>query len=565
MSYIIVAFQILGSLAFFIFGMKFMSDGIQKAAGDGLRQVMRVMTHNRYMGVLTGFIITSIVQSSSATTVMTVSFVNAGVLSLVESGGIMMGANIGTTTTAWIISSLGFKMKLASLCIPLLAFAVPMYLSKKESVKNWAQFLIGFAFLFIGLDELKSSVPDLKSSPYIIDFLSKYSSPALYVRLLYVMVGALVTIIVQSSSAAMALTLVLVGQGLPLEVAASMVLGENIGTTITAELASLVGNVHAKRSAKVHTLFNLIGVTWMVILLPYFTGWIENFIPADISEGVQAEDAETRVNSFRLSMFHTVFNALNVLLLIGFLPAIIKLATKWVKKKEGEEDSFTLESLGPGILATPELSILEATREVYKLGEKTIQLIKSTTNIVKEVDKNKFSIEKDKIFKTEQLTDNIEREILDFLAELSKDNLSEASNRKVKTLIHVSDDLESVADYCAELVSNLDKRRKLKAYFSPEYRENLKQMEVMLDEASIQAIKNLENYSKDQSIDRESAVEIESRINATYKQMTSQMIKEISKSKDMAVSMLFYRDILNTYERIADKLMGITEAISENN
>lgn len=560
MSYIFVAFQILGSLAFFIFGMKFMSDGIQKAAGDGLRQVMRVMTHNRYMGVLTGFIITSIVQSSSATTVMTVSFVNAGVLSLVESGGIMMGANIGTTTTAWIISSLGFKLKLATFCIPLLAFAVPMYLSKKESVKNWAQFLIGFALLFIGLDELKSSVPDLKDSPFLIDFLSDYSSPGILTRLLFVLVGAVVTIIVQSSSAAMALTLVLVGQGLPLEVAASMVLGENIGTTITAELASLVGNVHAKRSAKIHTLFNVIGVTWMVIMLPYFTAWIENFIPADIADGANAEN---KVNSFRLSMFHTTFNFINVIALIGFLPAIIRIATRWVKAKEGEEESYTLESLGPGVLATPELSILEVTREVHKFGEKTIQLIKTTTNAVKEVDKNKFTVEKDKILKTEELTDNIEREILNFLSELAKDNLSEASNRKVKTLIHISDDLESVADYCAELVANLDKRRKLKAYFSPEHRENLKEMEIMLEEASIQAMKNLESYAQDKSIDIEAAEEIESRINATYKRMTGEMITEISKSKDMSVSMLFYRDILNTYERIADKLIGITEAISQ--
>ena len=271
--------QIFGSLAFFIYGMKLMSDGIQRAAGSQMRSILRTMTKNRYLGVVTGFLITALVQSSSATTVMTVSFVNAGLLTLVESAGVMMGANIGTTITGWIVSLLGFKLKLSAYSIPLFAVGVPMLFSNKGKLKYWGKFLIGFAILFLGLSYLKEAVPDLKNNPEVLTFLSNFTEWGFFSRVFFVLVGAVVTIIVQSSSAAMAITLTLCSQGiLPFEVAAAMILGENIGTTITAELASLVGNTNAKRSARIHSMFNIIGVTWMVILLPLILPALSGFM-----------------------------------------------------------------------------------------------------------------------------------------------------------------------------------------------------------------------------------------------------------------------------------------------
>ena len=259
---------LLGALGFFIYGMKIMSEGIQKAAGNKLRQILSAMTKNRFFGVFTGFLITALVQSSSATTVMTVSFVNAGLLSLVESAGVMMGANIGTTITAWLISIFGFKVKIASIALPIIAIGLPMMFSKKSKTKAMAEFLIGFALLFMGLDALKHSVPDLRQNPEILAFLSGFTDMGILSTLMFIGIGTIITIVLQSSSAAMALTLVMCNNGwIPFETAAAMVLGENIGTTITAELASLVGNVHAKRSARIHSMFNIIGVTWMIFML----------------------------------------------------------------------------------------------------------------------------------------------------------------------------------------------------------------------------------------------------------------------------------------------------------
>ena len=256
--------ELVGALGFFIYGMKEMSDGIQKVAGSKMRDILRVMTSNRFLGVFTGFLVTALVQSSSASTVMIVSFVNAGLLSLVESIGVIMGANIGTTITAWLISILGFKVKISALALPIIAIGFPMMFSSRTIFKSWAQVLIGFALLFMGLDALKGAVPDLKSNPEILAFLSNYADMAYFSTLIFIAVGTILTLVVQSSSAAMALTLVMCFEGwIPFELAAAMVLGENIGTTITANLAALVGNVHAKRAAGAHFVFNIFGVIWM--------------------------------------------------------------------------------------------------------------------------------------------------------------------------------------------------------------------------------------------------------------------------------------------------------------
>ena len=325
---------IIGALGFFIYGMKVMSDGIQKVAGSKMRNILSSMTSNRFLGVTTGFLITALLQSSSATTVMTVSFVNAGLLSLVESIGVIMGANIGTTITAWLISILGFKIKISAIALPIIAVGFPLMFSKKSNIKAWAEVLIGFALLFMGLDELKHAVPDVKNNPEILNFLAGFADISFLSRLMFVGVGTILTIVVQSSTAAMALTLVLCSTGvIPFEVAAAMVLGENIGTTITAELASLVGNVHAKRSARIHSMFNVIGVIWMVIAFPFVIELIDKYMTIYMGMSPLNPEDKSATVPLGLSIFHTTFNIFNVLLLVGFVPFMAKIATRLVKVK----------------------------------------------------------------------------------------------------------------------------------------------------------------------------------------------------------------------------------------
>ena len=367
--------RLIGALGFFIYGMKVMSDGIQKAGGSKMRQILGGMTSNRYFGVMTGFLITAIVQSSSATTVMTVSFVNAGLLTLVESAGVMMGANIGTTITAWVISILGFKVKMSAIALPIIAFGMPMMFARKTKTKNWGEFLVGFALLFIGLAELKDAVPDVKNNPEVLNFLAGFADPSFLSRLMFVGVGTLLTIVVQSSSAAMALTLVLCNTGvIPFEVAAAMVLGENIGTTITAELASMVGNVHAKRSARIHSMFNIIGVTWMLILMPYALD-IVNYVSINYFGSISPYTAVDGWGDsmspvpIALSIFHTGFNFLNVLILIWFVPAIVRFAERTVKSQGDMDEEFHLEHIGSGLMQTAELSVLEAKKEITYSNE----------------------------------------------------------------------------------------------------------------------------------------------------------------------------------------------------
>ena len=331
---------LIGSLAFFIYGMKTMSEGLQQAAGNRLRNMLGSITSNRVKGVLSGFGITSIVQSSSVTTVMTVSFVNAGLLTLVESAGVMMGANIGTTITAWIISILGFKVKMSVIALPIIAFGMPMMFARRTKTKNWGEFLVGFALLFIGLSELKNAVPDVKNNPEILNFLAGFADISFLSRLMFVGVGTLLTIVVQSSTAAMALTLVLCSTGvIPFEVACAMVLGENIGTTITAELASLVANVHAKRSARIHSMFNIVGVVWMLLIFPFFLKGLAMFVEGDPFTNVA-------VAGTTIALFHTVFNFLNVFLLIWFVPQLVSLAEKTVKSKGEADEEFKLDFIG---------------------------------------------------------------------------------------------------------------------------------------------------------------------------------------------------------------------------
>ncbi|MBA3900895.1 MAG: Na/Pi cotransporter family protein, partial [Bacteroidetes bacterium] len=363
------ALMLLGSLCVFIFGMKIMSDGIQKAAGDKMRNILQGMTSNRFMGVLTGFIITVLLQTSSGTTVMVVSFVNAGLLTLAQSMGVIMGANIGTTLTAWMIAFFGFKVDILAVFMPIMGIALPFYFHKNSTYKSIAEFLIGFGILFIGINFLKTYVPQIQKDPEFLAFITSYTEFGFWSILLFVFFGAILTVVVQSSSAASAITLALISQGwIDFPIAAAIFLGENIGTTVTANLAAIVGNVHAKRAARFHFIFNVFGLVWVLAAFPYLLNGIDYVITGWMGTSPFSEDIDARggVMIFAIALFHTVFNVCNVLIFIGFVPLFEKLVIKIQPSKTEADQEFRLEYIGSGLLNTGELSLVEAKKEIIK-------------------------------------------------------------------------------------------------------------------------------------------------------------------------------------------------------
>ncbi|MCB9260972.1 MAG: Na/Pi cotransporter family protein [Flavobacteriales bacterium] len=549
--------QILGSLAFFIYGMKLMSEGIQRAAGNQMRSILKNMTKNRFLGVFTGFIITALVQSSSATTVMTVSFVNAQLLSLMESAGVMMGANIGTTITGWLVSLLGFKVKLEAYSIPLLAIGVPMLFANKGKVKFWGEFIIGFAILFLGLNYLKDSVPDLKHNPEVLSWLQNFSKHGIFSRLFFVLVGTVLTIIIQSSSAAMAITLTMCTQGwLPLDVAAAMILGENIGTTITAELASLVGSTTAKRSARIHSLFNIIGVAWMVTILPLFLPLLIKFL---IYIGFE-DPTQASGMALGLSAFHTSFNTLNVMLLIGFVPWLVKLATKTVKEKVDEDSHVEKLTYISSPIITPELAITQLQREsthfsqvAAKMNDFLGQLIEAKN------DKERRDLRK-KISKYESITDRIEIEIAEYITKLSDKEITPETSVKLRSFLNIANDLERIGDIYFQMAKTLERKNEEKKYFLPEQRENLLAMQQLIKEAFEIMIANVGNDDYDE-VSKQKANELETKINKLRNKLRNHNLDLIGTENYDVETAMIYNNIFSSLERVGDHIINVTEAV----
>ncbi len=550
--------QILGALAFFIYGMKMMSDGIQRAAGSQMRNILRTMTKNRFLGVFTGFLTTALVQSSSATTVMTVSFVNAGLLTLVESAGVMMGANIGTTITGWIVSILGFKIKLSVYSIPLFAIGLPMLFSRKGKIKYWGEFIIGFAILFLGLSYLKDAVPDIKSNPEILAWLQNFTHWGIWSRLLFVAVGTLITIIVQSSSAAMAITLTMCAQGwLPFDVAAAMILGENIGTTITAELASLVGNVHAKRSARIHSMFNLIGVTWMVVLLPYFlpllAGLMENVF------GIANPYTDAIDMPIALSGFHTAFNFLNVLLLIGFVPWLVKAAI-WSVKSKGEEDEEMRLKFIVNTQRTPELATVEVQKETAHYGEITSRMSKYTRTLINTTENKKREKMYKKLAKYEEITDNMEKEITEYITQLSNEEITPKTSVSLRGMLNICNDLERIGDIYYQICKTIERKNEENIYFTPEQRDGLNAMLDLVDQAFEIMHKNLSapNY-EDVNIDEAKAKEKE--INKFRDKLREENLNLLGSDGYSMNSAMIYNNIFSSMEKVGDHIINVSESV----
>ncbi|MCP3675955.1 MAG: Na/Pi cotransporter family protein [Gammaproteobacteria bacterium] len=554
MSYSIFDFiTLMGALGFFIYGMKVMSEGIQKLAGSKMRQILGVMTSNRFIGVFTGFLLTALVQSSSATTVMVVSFVNAGLLTLTESISVIMGANIGTTVTAWIISLIGFKVKIAAYALPIIAAGAPLLFASKSKVKATGETLIGFALLLMGLAALKAAVPDLQHNPEILNFLKYYTDMGYLSILMFVGIGTIVTLVVQSSSAAMAITLIMAHQGwIPFELAAAMVLGENVGTTVTANLAALIANVHARRAARAHFLFNMGGVVWMLILFVPFLEMVATYLGSETGTLVGAEIP------IGLSLFHTTFNIINTVVMVFFVDKIAALVVKMVPSK-GEDEEFHLEFIGMNIITTPEISILEARKEVAKFAKLTTKMSEFThTLITKKQEKSRNKLmEKMKTY--EEMTDLIDIEVSTFLAKVAEGNISEATSISIRGLLSINNDLERIGDIFYQSSLTIQRQLDSEQWFSNDQIMNLTSIYDLLDHALAVMRKNLKSdYDK---VTLDEAMEAEKAINVKRNELRREYLKMVEKGKYNVKDAINYIELINGCEKIGDHVINVTEAV----
>jgi phosphate:Na+ symporter len=468
---------VLGGLGIFLFGMRIFSSGVQKLAGDRLRAIIAGMTRNRFAGILTGFTVTGIVQSSSATTVLVVSFANAGLLTLVQAMGLVMGANIGTTVTGWIVALLGFKVKISAFALPLIGIGFPMSLLRSQQIKQLSEMMVGFGLLFLGLEFMKNGVPDIAGNPEALAWIEGWAEHGFASIVLFVGVGTALTIVVQSSSASMAITLTMAAKGwIGFDVAAAMVLGENIGTTITATLAALGGNRSAKRVARFHTLFNVIGVLWMLPIMAGYLALVDWMLPGDPWAGSTSEGYQLVVTS-HLAMFHTLFNLTNTFVLVWFVRPLERLVMWVVPRAEDEYEGHHLTFLETGLMGTPEIAIIEVKRALQEMVQVCRAMLDQLRAVVPVPDAKLGGV-LDDIKRAEQKTDDMEEEIVAFCSELARTGTSRRVGQYVTRFLDMANDIERMGDHCMNLVL-LVERRIEKKYALPE--ETAAELTEMMD------------------------------------------------------------------------------------
>ncbi|WP_422478327.1 Na/Pi cotransporter family protein [Pleomorphochaeta sp. DL1XJH-081] len=546
--------QIVGSLGLFLFGMRTMSDGIQKAAGERLQSILNFMTGNRVSAILTGFAITAIVQSSSATTVMVVSFVNAGLLQLTQSIGVIMGANIGTTVTGWLVAILGFKVKISAMALPAIGFGFILLLIKKLNKQDLGETLIGFGLLFMGLDFLKGSVPDISQHPEMLEFLANFTGHGLASYFLFIIVGTLLTIIVQSSSAAMAITLTMAYAGwIDYPTAAAIVLGENIGTTVTAYLASIGTSVNARRASRAHTLFNIFGVLWMTPIFYLFLNLVNTIVPGDVYalDGAKALPAH-------LAMFHTLFNITNTFLCSFFVNLIAKMVTKLVPDEEGIPTAYSLKYIRATLQDTPELYLLTVKRELAKMADIISDMFTRFWDIFSHPESpmaNEVETQK----KMEDLTDQMQEEITKFLSQCSMDNMNQVSANNVYSMMRITNELESIGDSCYNLMILSERKTKQKIEMDPKAIEKLLPY-VDLVKQFIHFIRShLNEHMSSENV--AVAVKLENEINKMRNILKQSASKRLQSGADVKVELL-YIDIVRHVEQIGDHCLNITESLN---
>ena len=579
---ILQIFTLLGALGMFLYGMNLMSSGHQKAAGDRLRGFLSAMTSSPFKGVLTGLGITSVIQSSSATTVMVVSFVNAGLLTLAQAISVIMGANIGTTVTAWLVAWLGFKADISILAVPLMAVGFSLSISKQDRRRNISELIVGFSLLFLGLSLMKNSVPDLQQTPEVLSFIQGWQGYGFGSVLIFLVLGTILTLVLQSSSATMALTLIMLNLGwIRFDMACAMVLGENIGTTITANIAASVGNSSAKRSALAHTVFNLFGVVWALIAYPFLlklVGVITSGIfgvpnPAALgftvevltdANGLPIQTDSQTAALYGLSMLHTLFNVINTCILIWFIPFIEKLVCAIIKEsKNKEEEAFRLKYINAGPLATPELAVEQAFDEIIHFAQISRTGLGYAREAVKETSSDKFEELRAKLVKYEEISDRIEYEIAAFLNAVSAGDISEETSRKIKAMYKIIGELESLGD-SGEAISRILSRRNIhKKEFDLETVKRLEEMVAAVDRAYESMIENLNAAYKCELENIANAYNAEDRINNLRNYLRDAEIEALESDRKNYQTSVYYMDIVSELEKMGDFIINISQNLEK--
>ena len=557
-----IFFKLIGSLALLMFGMKSMSDSLQKMAGSQLRHVLQAMTTNRFTGMLTGMFVTAAVQSSTATTVMTVSFVNAGLLTLAQAISVIMGANIGTTLTAWIMSA-GFSFNITDFVYPAFFIAIILIYSKKK--RFIGDFLFGIAFMFLGLGTLRQTGIDmhLGENQAVLDFFQQFDPDSFLTTIAFLLLGGVLTLCVQSSAAVMAITMILCSSGvLPIYQGIALVMGENIGTTVTSNLAAMTANTQARRAAFAHMFFNLFGVCWILIVFKPFVDMVCSFVGYD--GGMVKTDPGFLANaaklSFVLAAFHTCFNVANTFILIWFIPQIEKLVCRVIKtkKSEGEEEDFRLHFITAGFMKTPELSVLEAQKEIQSFAERIQRMFTMVRELVRENDEQAFVKAFSRIEKYEGISDNMEIEIAKYLDEGSDAHLSDDTKAKIRAMLREISELESIGDSCYNIARTLNRRIKGKENFTESQYTHMHQMMELTDQALTQMNSILVNYREKNDVNK--AFNIENEINNYRNQLKSQNINDIDDHLYTYAIGTMYMDIINECEKLGDYVVNVVEA-----
>lgn len=593
---------LLGAVGLFLYGMKVMSEGLQKAAGDRLRNILSAMTRNRFTGTVTGFFITALIQSSSASTVMVVSFVNAGLMTLAQSMAVIMGANVGTTFTAWIIALFGFKVDISAFALPLIGLAVPLLFSSKSRTKSIGEFTIGFAFLFMGLDMISKYVPDLQSNPEMFEFLQRYASMGFGSVLIFCLVGLVLTMVIQSSAATFAITLIMCSKGwIDFPLACALVLGSNIGTTITPLLASMSGNVAAKRTAMGHLLFNLLGTMWVQAVFYPFVD-LNTWITEEIGQGdptslfkyvndlqtsnpdiynqlyagsLPTSDGEilrhqTIISqlqisvSFGLSIFHTVFNLINLSIMIWLTKVYVKIVEFLVPARHNGDDEFQLKFISGGILSASELNISQAEKEISVFAERVSRMLPMAKELITTKDgSDDFNKVYSRLEKYEEISDRMEIEIANYLNRCAEGRLSNESKRRIAAMLSIDSEIESIADCALGVGKILLRKQQSAVQFNDEIYRNIETMFSYVQKAVDNMLVLLNNLEHQ----KESAIIVsyncEREINNLRNQLRTNNIENINERHYEYQSGIYYMDIISTMEKMGDYIINVVDTVKE--
>ncbi len=552
--------NILGALALFLFGMKLMSESLQRISGGRFRAMFSNIASNRFKAIIAGLIATGLIQSSSAVTVMLVSFVNAGLFNLTQALGIMMGANIGTTVTAWLITLFGFRFEFHLILLPLLGLSLPFIFFPGVRSRSFGEFILGFSILFLGLHFMKSSMPGVGADSPLFSMISGIGNQGPLSLLLFAGAGLLVTLLIQSSSATVAMTFVLCHQGyISYESAVAMILGENLGTTVTANMAAIVANRPARRLALGHTLFNLAGIIWAFALFGFLTKITYN---AAYSLSVNSTLGASGVCPLGLSIFHTGFNLANTLLLVWFIPAFRRLLEIIMPVKGNEKKSFRLRYFKSRFMAMYEVDILQAREHIYNFGKLTAYMFSLIPEYLTEKREIKFEKIRKKIYKCEEQADELDREITQFITRIAESDLTEANSRRIQAMLKITDDLESIADQCIQMERTIRKKNEARAWFTQEMRDDL----FALFELVSQALEIMnENLSKDYRPGiLVKATEQELKINELRDKLITSNKTKLDAGEYSYNNAAYYAELLNECEKLADHIININQAIASN-